>query len=292
MVLSLNTRSPMIKLIIIFLTLFISPVSLSQDEMTDLFVLAVYDNDVTLVKELIQQDANVNSVNARGFAPLHIATVNNNIEIVELLLKNDAKVNIKNHDKNTPLHLSALTNHTEIAELLLKNDAKTESYNNAVYVHGENTAQLTPLHLAALNDNLEVAQVLLDYGADPNADVDVNINTDDMSPFFMLVLPLVMTITNEHAYDDYTPLHFASEKGSLKMMKLLLEHEADINARDDVYFTPLQLAAREGHLEAVKFLLEKGADPNLGSLFSSPLKIAQVNNYKEVVKLLKSYGAE
>jgi ankyrin repeat protein len=53
----------------------------------------------------------------------------------------------------------------------------------------------------------------------------------------------------------------AAGEGHLEIVKLLLEHGADVNAKT-AYETALHLAAEKGHLEIVKFLLEHGADVN------------------------------
>ncbi len=52
-----------------------------------------------------------------------------------------------------------------------------------------------------------------------------------------------------------------AELGQVEIAKLLLEHGADVNARNGVAnFTPLIGASHEGHLEMVKLLLDHGAD--------------------------------
>ena len=52
-------------------------------------------------------------------------------------------------------------------------------------------------------------------------------------------------------------LVWASSNGHLEIVRLLLEHGADVHARDDEV---LIWASRNGHLEVVRLLLNKGAD--------------------------------
>ncbi len=59
-----------------------------------------------------------------------------------------------------------------------------------------------------------------------------------------------------------TPLHLASSKGHLEVVKFLLEKSADIEAVNGRGFTPLQLAAYSGQRPVVEFLLGKGANIN------------------------------
>ena len=60
-----------------------------------------------------------------------------------------------------------------------------------------------------------------------------------------------------------TPLHFASWKGHVDIMALLITAVADIDATDHYGATPLHMSAIQGNTEAIEFLLSKGANPEL-----------------------------
>jgi hypothetical protein len=65
-----------------------------------------------------------------------------------------------------------------------------------------------------------------------------------------------------------TPLHRASFYGKLEAGQCLLDHGADINARDRDDWTPLRWAVTEkSNIQAVRFLLERGADVKTRSSF-------------------------
>ncbi len=57
-----------------------------------------------------------------------------------------------------------------------------------------------------------------------------------------------------------TPLHSAAAGKHSAIVKLLLKHEADPNAREDGDFTPLHAAAQNGDIESIRALLFNGAD--------------------------------
>lgn len=62
----------------------------------------------------------------------------------------------------------------------------------------------------------------------------------------------------------YTALHYACRAGNVEIVKLLLLHGADPNARTkNGRDTPLHRAAYQGHDAIVSLLLEKGADASL-----------------------------
>ena len=56
-----------------------------------------------------------------------------------------------------------------------------------------------------------------------------------------------------------SPLHYASWKGHLSTIELLLSAGADIESTDALLYTPLHHATAEGHYEAIRILLEHGA---------------------------------
>jgi outer membrane protein assembly factor BamB len=65
-----------------------------------------------------------------------------------------------------------------------------------------------------------------------------------------------------NAKTDYgaTALHFAASKGHLEIVKILLEHKAEVNAKDTFYSAlPLDWAQMGSHAEVAKALVEAGS---------------------------------
>jgi uncharacterized protein len=61
--------------------------------------------------------------------------------------------------------------------------------------------------------------------------------------------------------DGWTPLHYAASGPEPKVLVLLLERDAKIDAPSPNRSTPLMMAARYGHEDSALLLLARGADP-------------------------------
>ena len=85
-----------------------------------------------------------------------------------------------------------------------------------------------------------------------------------------------------------SPLHCAAIRGSLKVMELLMAHQADPNARTNDGHTPLHCAIERNKPDAVSFLIARGADIEARSsqFPSRPLILAACLNHLECVKIL------
>ena len=90
-----------------------------------------------------------------------------------------------------------------------------------------------------------------------------------------------------------TPLHSASLKGYLQVVRYLLRHGVDVNVRNSADETPLLHASCEGHIDVVQCLLEHGADVNLLDTYhNAPLTWAAYYGHVNVVRLLLEHNAD
>jgi len=58
---------------------------------------------------------------------------------------------------------------------------------------------------------------------------------------------------------SWTSLHFASSRGHIEVVKVLLQNNANINSLNDKHQTPLQVAKNVGNILIVEYLLKNGA---------------------------------
>lgn len=90
-----------------------------------------------------------------------------------------------------------------------------------------------------------------------------------------------------------TALHFAASAGDEALIGFLLDHQANIESRDNHRTTPLHCAAWRGHEGSVRILLTRGADPNAqDDKGRTALWGAASGGYLTVVKVLLANRAE
>ena len=97
----------------------------------------------------------------------------------------------------------------------------------------------TPVGLAAFFGHLSTARILVDAGAQVGA-----VARNDMK---------------------VQPLHAAAAAKEIEIVRMLLDHGADPNARQQVGYTALMECARAGRDDMVSLLLAHGANPTLTS---------------------------
>ncbi|XP_042623132.1 poly [ADP-ribose] polymerase tankyrase-2 isoform X4 [Cyprinus carpio] len=237
-------------------------------------------------------------------------------QICELLLRKGANVNEKNKDFLTPLHLAAEKSHNDIIEVLVKHEAKV----NVV----DNLGQ-TALHRAAHCGHLQTCRVLLSVGCDPlitslqgfspsqlanesiqeilqegaftgNSDTDRQLLEASKSGDLEVVKKLC-TLQNVNCRDvegrQSTPLHFAAGYNRVAVVEYLLQHGADVHAKDKGGLVPLHNACSYGHYEVAELLVLHGAVVNVGDLWKfTPLHEAAIKGKYEICKLLLRHGAD
>eukprot|EP00435_Cladocopium_sp_Y103_P050843 s385_g15.t1 len=204
-----------------------------------------------------------------GCTPLHLAAMGGSLAMAQLLLDASAEKNSATKDGFTPLHFAVQLNHLEVARALV--DAGVEK--NSASVHG-----FTPLHVAVQRTHLEIARLLLDAGADKNSATVLGSTLGSTLLHYAAQrgnLKMRQSLLDFEGADGCTPLHLAAMGGSLEMAQLLLDAGAEKNSATKDGFTPLHFAVLRAHLEVARLFLDVGAEKNSESVDGiAPLHLA------------------
>ena len=100
---------------------------------------------------------------------------------------------------------------------------------------------------------------------------------------------------NEAYGDGMTALHWAAERGDLRVAEVLIAAGASVEAGTRIgHYTPLHIAAKAGRPEVVAALIEAGVDVNVVTINSgaTPLHLAASAGSADVIRLLVQHGAD
>lgn len=227
--------------------------------------------------------------------------------VAETLLNHGANVDAREKKRRTALMTAAWNGHFDTVKLLVQRGAHIE----AVDVRGRNVlhnlaADKGDDQTAGKHTNrphrkwsIEIVHYLLQAGINPD-EVDAlgrtalhwSAVTDNAE---MMILLLTVRFRGEspqarcNATDSRmkTALHLAAAHNRSHLVRVLLEHHADVHSRSDGGWTALHNACQAGSSTMVKFLIDAGADINCELLNGrTPLHIAAEHGNEEAAACL------
>ncbi|RLW06445.1 hypothetical protein DV515_00004539 [Chloebia gouldiae] len=205
---------------------------------------ACIDDNVDMVKFLVENGANINQPDNEGWIPLHAAASCGYLDIAEYLISQGAHVGAVNSEGDTPLDIAE----EEAMEELLQNEVNRQGVDiesarkeeerimlrdarqwlNSGHINDVRHAKSggTALHVAAAKGYTEVLKLLI------QAHYDVNIKD----------------------YDGWTPLHAAAHWGKEEACRILVENLCDMEAVNKVGQTAFDVADEDilGYLEELQ----------------------------------------
>ncbi|XP_062280593.1 CARD- and ANK-domain containing inflammasome adapter protein [Scomber scombrus] len=214
----------------------------AQSKSESLIHMIVSDGEVALVDDLLS-NTNIDTVNSSNETLLHVAAEYGHLSIIELLLRRGARMDLQDNRGYTALHRAASRGHTEIVKALIM--AGTPIYTLDLQKE-------TPIHLAAKNEHLNSVKVLVKEEAKQ---------------------------LESHTQDKF--LHMAAMGDNWRLVEMLLQSGAAVDARNNHKKTALFYAVARSNEKTVTVLLNAGAKVDY-DVINEAIKL----NQESIVRLL------
>nr|WP_090109557.1 ankyrin repeat domain-containing protein [Cohnella sp. OV330] len=196
--------------------------------MNEQLIASAEKGEVERVLKLLQDGADINATDRSGRTAVMAATYNNKADMVKILIQKGADINIRDNQFNNVLLYAGAEGFLDIVKLAIDAGADTRLTNRFGGI------ALIP---ASERGHVEVVEELLS-----RSDIDVN------------------HINNLHwtALLEAVILGNGGDKHQ-KIVRLLVDHGADVNIGDGEGITPLRHARQRGYQEIADILIKAGA---------------------------------
>ncbi len=246
----------------------------------------IMEEDIDALEKLVDQGFDINKkfqmAKHTTETPLELALCENKYKVLEWLLSHNVELN----DKEDPAIVMASSNcNPEIIKLLLEKGADIHAKNRVgktamsaalSWKKHENVSFLlksgydlhkdgTSLRQAVSSKQKQVVEIFLAHG------IDVNFCEPDM------VYPY-----------NSTPAHVAAENNDMEMLKLLVEHGADVTVKNRYGVRPYTCAVNNRNTEMQNFI--KSLEPE--AWHSEEQKLKELKRYKIPEKLMAIIRSE
>ena len=233
--------------------------------------------------------ANVDVKDNQGFSMIHCATAANNLTLLHELLPtaNTAEVNAKTSEGITALMLACEKNHPDVVLLLLQKGA---------FADEKSDKGLTAAHFCALSNDIASLHHLIDYKADLTIATDRGSTALMLAcaKGYVSIVTALLRNTSKSKFKNEISSAFklrglAGQPGCLGL--LAASKGMDINIGNENSETCLMMACEKGSVEIVRILLDEGADPNdVDKNGMTPLMVCCRRGHDRIVPLLLRKG--
>ncbi len=226
---------------------------------------------------------------------IHEACGHGNLEAVrEMLAADPSLVDADDQHQWRPIFHAALWRHEPVVRLLIAAGADLSAHDGYV------------MHYAGeVPNNKPIVALLVQYGAlDAHVRPGSDLSRQFLAALFLADVPRLRGLLRRHSNlaretdgRGDQPIHHASRNGDTEVVRLLIEHGADVNLANDRGHTVLYCAGGHGHLETVRLLLEHGANQDAKftedgkTLLQWLAQYPEDTRYKPIVRLLQQHQA-
>lgn len=133
---------------------------------------AARTGDLHVVKLLLKRDSKrMETVDERGWTPIHLASANGHSDVVKFLALEGAHLAALDPSGYNAIHIAAMNGHHDCIEVLLRMGVDVDTLT---------TDGFTPLHLATMNGFIDCCRTLLRWGASLEKEDALGRNIHDM----------------------------------------------------------------------------------------------------------------
>lgn len=259
-------------------------------------ITAIKKSDLSTVKKLVQEGANVNLPDENGATPLMWAAYKSNLEMVRYLIENGADANTKgviwfkepDASFGNLLGIAAFKGDLLLIAYLIE-EIGISPFDRGYHPISKKEDGWTAYEYAALMRKKKVLEYLSQFES-PLIVITRNHaaateENGQIPPLLscLEIYPNSITTTDEYGR---TSLHIASNTGNIPIMEILVRAGATINSIDNNGKTSLHFACQNGQYQAAKWLIEKGANLDFKDhKENTPLMLAARADHVAIVKM-------
>ena len=267
----------------------------TDDKVTPLILSASWNNFMA-VYLLLDHEADSNIARADGNSPLHIAVSNGFFHINKLLIKKGSNVNLQNKEGRTPLFLGVKNKQKHLIKLLIENEADVtigyqENSTDRIYlVRGKGRGRAAWQYVLVKKHLLGLFLKRTNGGSLDGADFGAVLRSGWGKDPPEGTIDQILEECDFKEIPGVTVLHIASkENNEPEIIDLLVKSGANVNAQDAEGFTPLHMATIHGNLKIVKKLVDLDADVNIVTTDGkNAAELAHLNEELEIEEYLES----
>jgi ankyrin repeat protein len=263
---------------------------------------ASFNGNSEVVETLLRNGADMNmpsgfparpSYGDQDWTALTAAAARGHIDVVRTLLASGANTKVTTSRGETALALAASRGYDSVVKMLLEKGAEINPRSDRTRGRASYDTRI-PLADAAAAGHVSTVEILLAAGAeigDTTSNDEAALNAAIVGGRETIVKMLIAKGADARRGSLIT----AAEKGYGGIVKELIKHGVDVNARRTGDRTALFEAAHGGYLEIVRVLLDNGAEVNVRETYFpewTPLTAAAAEGHIKIVKLLIAHGAD
>lgn len=219
-------------------------------------IVCAWQGYADIVELLLEAKYNVDEQDMLGRSALFVASQRGQLNIVKILVNNKCNIDILDEMKRTSLYVACKKGHKDIVEFLIEKKADISACDIDGY---------SPLHMACESGQTDIVKFLLLTYKDHKKEDEIE-KPDNIGQ---------------------TPMIYASSKGNIEVVKLLMQRNVNFRATDRTGFTPLMAAIMNGQTLTAKYLISQDANIfHLDNEGRSVLYIACEKGHTKIVNML------